>query len=403
MIEETCPGGEIWFDGCLDDAEVYATCMVAHIDGLCEIFEGHGGPVRNDFTDCVDEAFGIERVGGIEAWNRLQDQLCVRAHECSISSPEYAYACHPVARERLLTPELRSVLEDESLVTEVRALDWLREAPCFDFKPIAQDVQRQVFLGSTQERAPCTHDVECQPWLYCNAGSVCPGQCEPRGYDGEPCDRDGECEFGCFDGRCGVPTEPGSSCETRTDCFSDAGCVAGRCSFRGPGDTCDSSDECSKLLVCTDGLCVEGGRLGDPCDELQPCGLSRDSEGLLCVSGTCARYVGVGEPCADSQQCPPMHACNRVCEPLPDIGDACTDRCVQGACVDGTCSWLNHGEACSLVSDVDGLGACSSGACVQAVCGADFAVGDACEATEQCEDYAGCDGGVCETWQVCAL
>ena len=192
----------------------------------------------------------------------------------------------------------------------------------------------------------------------------------------------------------------------RDDCFSDAACVEGRCVFRGANETCDTTDECSKMFVCVQGVCASGGGVGASCDADSPCGLSQ-FEGrvaTVCVNGTCEHVAGPGEPCFVDAQCPPIHRCvASSCTPLPDIGEPCdpaTFPCVRGACSDGTCAWLMSGETCS---SSNWLGQCEDGQCLADICSEDLADGEACDRHEECGAWAWCERGGCVTARHCAV
>jgi hypothetical protein len=169
--------------------------------------------------------------------------------------------------------------------------------------------------------------------------------------------------------------------------------------------SCDRTEQQpDTLAICDD---VLTGKLGNGAS----CGFAEE-----CTSGRCL------EPACESQ------CCLGMCAPsagLPDVGEACTVVCVDGAyCgVDSTCHvLLPAGAACDGMSICDdalycagltttGSGVCTalphegeacenacaelSSVCLGGVCQRLGLAGDPCEANTQCSSFYSCTGGTC--------
>lgn len=99
---------------------------------------------------------------------------------------------------------------------------------------------------------------------------------------------------------------PGESCANDYDCNDTGGinyCSEGECkvAFRafGPlGSTCNRDDLCTPGLLCFNGRCREGARVGAHCGpDLVPC------EGDDCEDGLCPPGRWDGDSCSRGSQC----------------------------------------------------------------------------------------------------
>lgn len=166
------------------------------------------------------------------------------------------------------------------------------------------------------------------------------------------------------------------------DCRSTRECAEGRiCSVEEgctpplpAGAPCGPTLGPSRLSSCADGLvctvhgCDIGGAIGDVCSngesDLDPC-----RQGLACRDQRC---VSLGEPwgaCGTDDRCPESFVCSHGrCAPLPMLGEACSERCVDGVCTDGLCAPVPLGQSCR--GEIFGGLRCGEGKCnlVENVC-----------------------------------
>jgi hypothetical protein len=195
----------------------------------------------------------------------------------------------------------------------------------------------------------------CDDWLY---NVVTPAECAPvpglrprESACGSPLQcRSGACS--AFSDRCGV-------------------CTA---ALPGEGDACFGS--CTVGLVCSQGRCVPGRRLGETCNATSECvGI------MTCQDGTCARLPGEGEPCAGTElRCDSFHgtSCDAqtgLCEKIPVSGprETCTGYCRAGAyCLpsgrgsDVCAESRGTGERCpNGLEACDRLHTCTGGVCIE--------------------------------------
>jgi hypothetical protein len=163
------------------------------------------------------------------------------------------------------------------------------------------------------------------------------------------------------------------------------------------GGMCGDGIQCTGNMVCDGfsgecGTCVDGPRIGDPCE---------DGE---CWSGYCDDTTGLcmaskadGEACSDDRECDSLD-CNAtgLCKPFIDetfctTDDDCGDeRCVNGRCLERE----PPGGACV------NSGGCEEGACDQGVCKlvARCSLGEAGEPCGPgCSGNLQCENGVCVT------
>lgn len=191
----------------------------------------------------------------------------------------------------------------------------------------------------------------------CESGSIQMGACE--GVGGDDCTSDDECRSGyCEDSVC------------LTVCEGDSG---GEC---GANEYCEGSSNTCRATVA----------LGESCQSSQD---EQCSEGL-CVNNTCQEPVGTGEDC-DGQNalCEVDDYCaftegtttsGYECVPRLASGEGCMFNrdCADGlGCFEGTCLLLEGrdvGDVCDLRFN------CASQRCVDGLCVAGKAEGEACDA-----------------------
>lgn len=232
-----------------------------------------------------------------------------------------------------------------------------------------------VYSGTADSGELCQSTESCQSGLRCVGASenVCGGRCMPQLEPGEACEWSSDCASGrCLEGRCVVPVPDGGACTDTNECE--------------PGLACMEPGVCRALVE------------GDPCGSYPPC-----PWGTLCHGGACTTIgPGVvpepGGPCATSDECPFPFACREgFCEPLPVIGEACSESfaCLLGACSGGVCTAVpEHGD-CRFSAD------CAAGVCGARTCQALGVDGEACVDDDHCAEGFGCLGGICRSMAAC--
>lgn len=229
-----------------------------------------------------------------------------------------------------------------------------------------------VGLGCAEGQGLCGSAGICS--LPPGPGDVCEGVCA----DGFLCDSEGVCVTG----------EQGDNCVSERDCQLPLACVEGACGApRGPDEPCTADTDCHPGLACVSDSCApvlapcidpsacgdnaacvaSQARVCEPLSQLgQPCTNSGDCmpDGW-CEAGTCAARPGAGAPCADGVYCGEGLACvfaTGECDDMPEDGEPCAlgemGPFVCGeeqACVSGLCAPVpSEGEACG-----DGNNACA--------------------------------------------
>jgi hypothetical protein len=269
---------------------------------------------------------------------------------------------------------------------------------------------RQVYQGSLSPGARCVADSECARGRCEFVHNRCPeGLCVERVEEGGACGANEECEVNlvCRGNECQPVGQQGEVCDENeglTDCDELLWCDGGTCQpLPNVGDDCATGfgvDPCRGSLVCSGvfgGQCVAGGEAGDSCNRAgdPPCapGHRCDRDAHRCVT-----LLRPGEEgCSSALNCPFLHECDGIrCVPLPIAGEACSPvmPCLEGACVDRTCTLLPDGEPCTGES---ALGECA-GFCASAegggrMCTPHRTAGEACEllvAEPQCADGLAC-------------
>lgn len=303
-----------------------------------------------------------------------------------MSAASYATAiCRASMREIGVTDDW--TLEPDAAAT---CLGELAARPCWDDDD--PPACRAAEVGRVDAARPCSSTRECRGDLVCQG---CPRRCTELGAAGTACSSTTECvaDLGCVDGICGSGVV-GGVCSSSRECPSGLVCSATTTTCAAPpgeGESCAwlSAEPCAdRSLACADvgrleGLCVRGGRSGEPCDSTRPC-----APGHTCLSdGFCARWRSPAEPCSDRDPCLPGFLCRAgACAPQPSAGEACaTDaECFEGLCIGGVCTLLEVGQACDATQCVTYCDFESR------VCGALRRVAEPCEWSFQCETGLTC-------------
>lgn len=126
----------------------------------------------------------------------------------------------------------------------------------------------------------------CKPGLVClreSTESSSDGTCQEKLAPGEPCEKPDS-----LDGIRYNPCAYESFCHSKTH----------RCIVpKKTGDPCVAGPhECRRGYCGPEGLCVDPGQVGDPCD---PTKATDCDSGLECIGETCRTRPDEGEPCED--------------------------------------------------------------------------------------------------------
>lgn len=208
------------------------------------------------------------------------------------------------------------------------ACDTVDVSRCFD-------VQR----GAGSLNAACYGANECDPSLYCDTASTCPGVCRPVTPAGQSYTTAASCAQGttATGGICQPLVQVGQSCAVATgmpgrQCVTTAFCSTPEkiCTLqRTAGQSCTTYGQCGGVLQCSGGFCGSLAPLSAPCDSTRPC-----KYGLFCgSSNVCVETGVVGTPCTRLfGECRPDLICDVPagmssgrCEPLHTLGQSCTD------------------------------------------------------------------------------
>jgi hypothetical protein len=273
----------------------------------------------------------------------------------------------------------------------------------------------------------------CCEGLTCQDGLCAPttAECE----DGNDCPEGwGCCEDVCYDlftdpnhcGECNVVCEPGTTCvdrvcqpteecvETDQPCPDDClvgercdQCCGGYCGGNevcypcGPGNTCETTEECCDGLTCCAGTCVDLANDPAHCSECEnACDEPADAfecQRTVCRVGVCGYDVAPdGTTCVEGDEA--FACCGGECTLLPENPEhcgACGVTCDPGyvCCqADGCYDLMNDPGRCGFCDRLcpEGMG-CYQGECC-------YYEGETCDAANGgapcCSGYV-CDGGTC--------
>jgi hypothetical protein len=243
---------------------------------------------------------------------------------------------------------------------------------------------REVFDGEVHTGGACQRDEDCAGDAYCLVETACPGQCQPRKAEGEPCVQTTECAYTTGAVVCDQDAMPQPVCRTLEPvasksaldepctrelfgseslvlCQDDLWCApdpaaattaTGKCTAPIPleGACTDGDDVCVEGLCDSEnGVCVvytllkEAGevcdraqllicdpRLGLRCSDQGMCEGSGDgSEGSVCFSGDFQRECDAGLYCLNDDTLG-----HGTCEPQLPAGSPCE---LGTACCNATC------------------------------------------------------------------
>jgi len=298
------------------------------------------------------------------------------------------------------------------------------------------------WLVTCDDGNACTSD-SCKPETGCAAQPLDGGTCD----DGDPCTANDSCKASACTGE-----ELACDCDSDEDCavVGDSNlcngvvaCIESKCrTVEGSAVVCPPSLLSCQANVCdpATGACAPHQlENGAACSDDDPC-----SQGDVCQDGECksgSKYVC--EPCAGDQECSyltddapcaPEFVCNdSKCTPDEEAEDKCkpaqcktatcdpeTGSCLESNLPDGT--WCDDADACTAM-DRCASGNCGGttvlcddgNGCTQDVCkkesgcfftplsGPDCDDGDACTASDSCEDgiCTGKDPVSCEDADPC--
>ncbi len=221
--------------------------------------------------------------------------------------------CHPARVEPRIAAALQRIENGELTLDRERALRVLEElgsdGPCRD-QPSSpacdQGIDRMMepLMPPRRLTAPLPDGVDCWRSADCKEGRIC-----------------------AQEGGCTLPIPPGGACGARF----------------GPSRL----SACADGLVCTHGGCGIGGDVGDACSNgrspLDPC-----RQGLACRGERCVHVGDPWGPCGTDGHCPESFECSHGrCQPLPQVGEPCTEECIDGECAEGLCAPVPIGGRCT--------------------------------------------------------
>ncbi len=180
----------------------------------------------------------------------------------------------------------------------------------------------QAISGTMPLGGECKSDLECEGNRYCD-GDTCPGHCRSWKIPGETCRSQNECEWGlrCREGFCRHAFSDGARCENEDQCKYFRLCIV------------DPDGE-PRQRVCVRPENVRTAKLGEACgwyesprsgplcDDNSFCRRDGESGGVCAAAGglggTCA--VATLDPCNTTSYC---DAASNLCKPMPGNGEPC--------------------------------------------------------------------------------
>lgn len=219
----------------------------------------------------------------------------------------------------------------------------------------------------------CAADGDCIDGFYCGlvraphdlCGATCAGpagsqKCAGGNHDGEPCKDDKFCQKG-NDELCGVTTEacksPG---QDGTTLFEGSQCLLRKsCLRRGPGATCTSDLDCSRIPGQKCAALGGERRCTHACASDFEC--QKDSA-CSAAEGAClprfGKWIGAGqfcEPCFTDEDCG-KNGTAVACAPIPGGGGACFDYAYPVECLtDADCPLSPGGLRGTCQDEVEGF------------------------------------------------
>jgi hypothetical protein len=207
------------------------------------------------------------------------------------------------------------------------------------------EVCNRVLVGQTETNESCGFDGECTSGKCllggCPPGECCPGTCEPgeRGPLGAACKSELECVAETF-------------------CGPDRTCIA----LGVQGSSCLADEQCAYGLGCAGKTDLMPGT----CQPLPPIGSAcvgkrcADAGAICRADNMCVAAGLTGAACTTDDDCSQFYVCgdDGKCSELPQLGDACTTRCVGDAfCSEATLTCLaltEDGEFCDFATECEG-------------------------------------------------
>lgn len=256
-----------------------------------------------------------------------------------------------------------------------------------------------VVRGTLVAGADCYDHQECQPGLYCDERTTCPGACAARVAEGQPVVSGQLCVETAFDygGTCRPFAASGQSCAPVGGNVNPLSCAAPsvclpteQCGPRpmkqSAGGACTSYSDCTVGALCTNNVCVAYGALNAACDPQHPC-----KTGLTCNdTNTCveATPAALGQSCGLTQSCRSELFCN-----------------IASGMTTGTCATRRAaGATCSGNECATGL-SCAYNTATTQVCTAPGGLGASCRYENfhnDCQQAFYCTGTSATPAGVCA-
>jgi hypothetical protein len=184
------------------------------------------------------------------------------------------------------------------------------------------------YYGTLAAGDSCLVDNQCKSG-ECQISSTpsgC-GTCSKTPTEGEACSTTIPCAsyLWCDNGLCKTRTADGQACTSGESCLVGSLCSQGICTYQDDfvmlGGACSESKICAPRLVCTDGVCSEPvfPKEGESCTDT--C-----ASGLVCTHGTCKTFVP-NQACDSSSPCVQGQSCGSAqkCVDRPRMGEACDE------------------------------------------------------------------------------
>ncbi len=325
--------------------------LVWGVSAGCGGSDGGGGPVADvpaESQDAAGDGLAVPEVGpdaaadGVEVTKdpmlQFTNATCEKLVECGPTFLEMHFGGLEACKVREYET-VKPLLDLPGL-----DVDWAACAGASQAMTCQQFIRQHIgetpiadacaWTGSLKDGEPCSHPYQCEGRICARtAGSSC-GTCASALPDGADCEGSyvlsSACGIGsaCAGGKCVQLGDTGDSCDPSTaPCFSDLGCVDGKCGPpRKAGEKCKLlTGECDLYgqgLVChlALGTCVPLGLAGPD----GACGLT-ETAAVVCKLGTCY-------PSALAGTCTAQAADGDPCD--PEVGPDCQ---IHAQCVSGTC------------------------------------------------------------------
>jgi hypothetical protein len=363
---------------CAESRCIQGTCLAVGNDALCT-----GDDLCRADIGCVPrpaEADGGLDAGTPDAGPRdagpppdlmplatgMADVVCDLIEPCLAVSADKAIGtdCVANATQTLLSelaPMILAAYERGTLEIDPgnfdSCIDAYRALGCRAFESRGPARCSAALRGLVPSGAPCNYNIECEPGLFCDSSTSCPGSCVPIRSEGLACTSDNACVDGlvCEDGACSRPDGDGAPCSSDAlHCEAGTQCIVSTCRRIADVYVAEDGEACD---VGTPRLC----RFGLACVDEASGSFCRP---LLTASGAACRR-SITDACIPGEACDAASGSDGTCVPLPSDGEPCLmdgPRICQAMheCVAGTCERKGlTGTACT--AGVDCLSATCSG------------------------------------------